>query len=166
MHRGKEFPIEINRQHYVQLMVENLPTLRARLGLNQAELANMLGITRQTLSKWENGLSVPDAQLLLKLAEILEVSVAQLLEGSTETNEEEQDTVAEQLERLNLLLAERNRRSRRIWRIVAGVLIGAAVVTMLLLLLSVIAFRSFTTDSTVSGGEEVVVAGDDLPSYE
>ena len=109
---------------------------------------------------------MPDAQLLLKLAEILEVSVAQLLEGSTETNEEEQDTVAEQLERLNLLLAERNRRSRRIWRIVAGVLIGAAVVTMLLLLLSVIAFRSFTTDSTVSGGEEVVVAGDDLPSYE
>ena len=54
MHRGKEFPIEINRQHYVQLMVENLPTLRARLGLNQAELANILGVTRQTLSAVES----------------------------------------------------------------------------------------------------------------
>ena len=148
------------------MLQDNIRSLRKARGFSQEEVAQRLHITRQTLSKWENGLSVPDAQLLLKLAEILEVSVAQLLEGSTETNEEEQDTVAEQLERLNLLLAERNRRSRRIWRIVAGVLIGAAVVTMLLLLLSVIAFRSFTTDSTVSGGEEVVVAGDDLPSYE
>ena len=148
------------------MLQDNIRSLRKARGLSQEEVAQWLHITRQTLSKWENGLSVPDAQLLLKLAEILEVSVAQLLEGSTETNEEEQDTVAEQLERLNLLLAERNRRSRRIWRIVAGVLIGAAVVTMLLLLLSVIAFRSFTTDSTVSEGEEVVVAGDDLPSYE
>ena len=148
------------------MLQDNIRSLRKARGLSQEEVAQRLHITRQTLSKWENGLSVPDAQLLLKLAEILEVSVAQLLEGSTETNEEGQDTVAEQLERLNLLLAERNRRSRRIWRIVAGVLIGAAVVTMLLLLLSVIAFRSFTTDSTVSGGEEVVVAGDDLPSYE
>lgn len=148
------------------MLQDNIRSLRKARGLSQEEVAQRLHITRQTLSKWENGLSVPDAQLLLKLAEILEVSVAQLLEGSTETNEEEQDTVAEQLERLNLLLAERNRRSRRIWRIVAGVLIGAAVVTMLLLLLSFITFRSFTTDSMVSGGEEVVVAGDDLPSYE
>ena len=148
------------------MLQDNIRSLRKARGLSQEEVAQRLHITRQTLSKWENGLSVPDAQLLLKLAEILEVSVAQLLEGSTETNEEEQDTVAEQLERLNLLLAERNRRSRRIWRIVAGVLIGAAVVTMLLLLLSFIAFRSFTSEPVINGGEEVVAAGDDLPSYE
>ena len=148
------------------MLQDNIRSLRKARGLSQEEVAQRLHITRQTLSKWENGLSVPDAQLLLKLAEILEVSVAQLLEGSTETNEEEQDTVAEQLERLNLLLADRPRPTRRSWRSVAGVLIGAAVVTMLLLLLSFITFRSFTTDSMVSGGEEVVVAGDDLPSYE
>ena len=148
------------------MLQDNIRSLRKARGLSQEEVAQRLHITRQTLSKWENGLSVPDAQLLLKLAEILEVSVAQLLEGSTETNEDEQDTVAEQLERLNLLLAERNRRSRRIWRIVAGVLIGAAVVTMLLLLLSFIALRSFTSEPVINGGEEVVVAGDDLPSYE
>ena len=55
VHKGRELPLAIDRQHYVQLMVENLPTLRARLGLNQAELANMLGITRQTLSAVESG---------------------------------------------------------------------------------------------------------------
>ena len=148
------------------MLQENLRTLRKARGLSQEDLAQRLHITRQTLSKWENGLSVPDAQLLLRLAEILDVPVSELLGGPVETEEREEDAVARHLERLNLLLAERNRRSRRIWRIVAGVLIGAAVVTMLLLLLSVIAFRSFTTDSTVNGGEEVVAAGDDLPSYE
>ena len=92
------------------MLQDNIRSLRKARGLSQEEVAQRLHITRQTLSKWENGLSVPDAQLLLKLAEILEVSVAQLLEGSTETNEEEQDTVAEQLERLNLLLADGKRR--------------------------------------------------------
>ena len=148
------------------MLQENLRTLRKARGLSQEDLAQKLHITRQTLSKWENGLSVPDAQLLLRLAEILDVPVSELLGGPVETEERDEDAVARHLERLNLLLAERNRRSRRIWRIVAGVLIGAAALTVLLLLLSFIAFRSFTTDSTVSGGEEVVVAGDDLPSYE
>lgn len=55
MHKGRELPLAIDRQHYVQLMVENLPTLRARLGLSQAELANLLGVTRQTLSAVESG---------------------------------------------------------------------------------------------------------------
>ena len=148
------------------MLQENLRTLRKARGLSQEDLTRQLHITRQTLSKWENGQSVPDAQLLLRLAEILDVPVSELLGGPVEAAGEDVDTVARQLERLNALLAERNRRSRRIWRIVAGVLIGAAVVTMLLLLLSFIAFRSFTTDSTVNGGEEVVAAGDDLPSYE
>ena len=150
------------------MLQENLRTLRRARGLSQEDLAQRLHITRQTLSKWENGLSVPDAQLLLRLAEILEVSVAQLLEGSSEPGQEEgeQISVAEQLERLNALLAERNRRSRRIWRIVAGVLIGAAALTALLLLFSMIAFRSFTAAPAVSGGTEVVVEGSNLPSYE
>ena len=147
------------------MLQDNIRSLRKARGLSQEEVAQRLHITRQTLSKWENGLSVPDAQLLLKLAEILEVSVAQLLEGSTETNEEEQDTVAEQLERLNLLLAERNRRSRRIWRIVAGVLIGAVVLTALTLLFSLVAFHSFTADS--DGAVETVVAAEEgLPAYQ
>ena len=150
------------------MLQENLRTLRKARGLSQEDLAQRLHITRQTLSKWENGLSVPDAQLLLRLAEILEVSVAQLLEGSSEPGQEEgeQISVAEQLERLNALLAERNRRSRRIWRIVAGVLIGAVALTALALLFSMIAFRSYTAEPAVSGETEVVVEGNNLPSYE
>ena len=128
------------------MFADNLKTLRRARGLSQEELAGRLHVTRQTISKWENALSVPDAELLLRLAEELEVPVSRLLGGPVET-EEAPDQVAARLAELNRLLAERNRRSRRIWRVVAGVLIGLAAATVLLILLNAAAFRSITTDT-------------------
>ena len=109
---------------------QNLKTLRRAKGLSQEELAARLHVARQTVSKWENGLSVPDADLLIRLAEIFEVPVGKLL-GDPVDIPEQTDRVAEKLEQLNLLLAERNRRSRRLLRTVGGILLGllaAAVV--------------------------------------
>ena len=57
---------------------ENLKAYRKAKGLTQEELAVRLHVVRQTVSKWEKGLSVPDADLLVRLAEVLEVSVSQL----------------------------------------------------------------------------------------
>ena len=128
------------------MFADNLKTLRRARGLSQEELAGRLHVTRQTISKWENALSVPDAELLLRLAEELEVPVSRLLGGPVE-EEPVPDQVAAHLAELNRLLAERNRRSRRIWRVVAGVLIGLAAATVLLILLNAAAFRSFTTDA-------------------
>ena len=128
------------------MFAENLRTLRRARGLSQEELAGRLHVTRQTISKWENALSVPDAELLLRLAEELEVPVSRLLGGPVE-EEPAPDQVAAHLAELNRLLAERNRRSRRIWRVVAGVLIGLAAATVLLILLNAAAFRSITTDA-------------------
>ena len=148
------------------MLQENIRAIRRARGLSQEEVARQLHITRQTLSKWENGQSVPDAQLLLHLAEILDTPVSELLGGPVELAGEDVDTVAQQLERLNSLLAERNRRSRRIWKVVAGVLIGAAALTVLMLLFSRFAFRSFIAEPNISSGTEVVVEGSNLPSYE
>ena len=128
------------------MFADNLKTLRRARGLSQEELAGRLHVTRQTISKWENALSVPDAELLLRLAEELEVPVSRLLGGPVE-EEPAPDQVAAHLAELNRLLAERNRRSRRIWRVVAGVLIGLAAATVLLTLLNAAAFRSITTDT-------------------
>ena len=128
------------------MFAENLKALRRARGLSQEELAGRLHVTRQTISKWENALSVPDAELLLRLAEELEVPVSRLLGGPVE-EEPAPDQVAAHLAELNRLLAERNRRSRRIWRVVAGVLIGLAAATVLLMLLNAAAFRSITTDT-------------------
>ena len=79
---------------------ENLKLLWKKKGLSQEELAVRLNIVRQTVSKWEKGLSVPDADLLVKLADVLEVSVAELLGGNIHNNEDTNE-LAEQLSRIN-----------------------------------------------------------------
>ena len=128
------------------MFAENLKTLRRARGLSQEELAGRLHVTRQTISKWENALSVPDAELLLRLAEELEAPVSRLLGGPVE-DEPAPDQVAAHLAELNRLLAQRNRRSRLIWRVVAGVLIGIVALYVLLMVFSAAAFRSMTTDT-------------------
>lgn len=100
---------------------ENLKTLRKQKGFSQEELAARLHVVRQTISKWEKNLSVPDADTLIRLAEILEVSVSELL-GTKIESENVASDVAEQLSRINEQLAIKNHRSRRIWKVVAIVL--------------------------------------------
>lgn len=65
---------------------ENLKTLRKQKGFSQEELATRLHVVRQTISKWEKNLSVPDADTLIRLAEILEVSVSELLGAKIENS--------------------------------------------------------------------------------
>ena len=55
---------------------ENLKALRKDRGLSQEELAVRLNVVRQTISKWEKGLSVPDAAMLIRLAEVLDTTVS------------------------------------------------------------------------------------------
>lgn len=85
---------------------ENLKMIRKNKGISQEQLALKLHVVRQTISKWEKGLSVPDAQLLIELADVLEVSVSDLL-GEKVEEKEHINEVAIQLERLNELMAIR-----------------------------------------------------------
>lgn len=112
---------------------ENLKTLRKQRGFSQEELAARLHVVRQTVSKWEKGLSVPDADALIRLAEVLEVSVSELL-GAKIENENAAD-VAEQLSRINEQLAIRNRRSRRIWKAIAIILVAIVVLNAVAIIL-------------------------------
>ena len=111
---------------------DNLKTLRKNKGITQEELAVRLKVVRQTVSKWEKGLSVPDAEMLLKIAEEFEVPVSDLLGASIEDEKDKSD-VAEQLARINEQLAIKNRRAKRIWRIV-GVIIGVCVLWNVILI--------------------------------
>ena len=108
---------------------ENLKTLRKQKGFSQEELATRLHVVRQTISNWEKNLSVPDADTLIRLAEILEVSVSELL-GAKIENENTASDVAEQLSRINEQLAINNRRSRRIWKIVAIILAAIILINI------------------------------------
>lgn len=131
---------------------ENLKTLRKQKGFTQEELAARLNVVRQTVSKWEKGLSVPDADLLTRLSEILEVPVSTLL-GSAIPDDEEPDEIAAQLARINEQLAVKNRRSRRIWRIVAIILIAVVIVNLLLIAVGVIAFDKLEVTGSNSDRE-------------
>lgn len=125
---------------------ENLRNLRKAKGISQEAMAEQLHVVRQTISKWEKGLSVPDAGILIRVAEILEVSVGELLGSPIETPENV-DVIAQKLEQINFSLAERNRRSRLLWRIAAGIVVFFAVVTIALMILSASAYRSFNEHS-------------------
>ncbi len=141
------------------MLNDNIKALRKARGITQEELAAKLHVVRQTVSKWEKGLSVPDAELLGKLADELEVPVAELL-GAPIAEPAEQNAVAEQLARINEQLVIKNRRARRIWRTVAIVL-GAVVALNLILAVLGITVYSVQTGSegsaTVYETEETVL---------
>ena len=129
------------------MLNENIKNLRKNKGYTQEELANKLNVVRQTISKWEKGYSVPDAELLKKLAEVLETDVSQLL-GSTIEADANFDVVAEQLSRINEQLVIKNRRSRRIWRTLGIVLISVVVIQVLLIIMGIVAFHNFEFSDT------------------
>lgn len=90
------------------MLNENIKAIRKSKGLSQQELAVRLNIVRQTVSKWEQGLSVPDSDMLISLSEVLETPVSTLL-GET-VIDAEADTlkaISEKLEVINLQLARR-----------------------------------------------------------
>ena len=116
------------------MLKENLVTLRKQKGLTQETVADRLHVVRQTVSKWEKGLSVPDADALQRLAELYEVPVSQLL-GESIDGEPTPDRVAEQLAAINEQLAIKNRRARRIWKIIGIILLAQFLLVLLLTVL-------------------------------
>lgn len=129
------------------MLGDNIKMLRKSKGFTQEELAVRLNVVRQTVSKWEKGFSVPDAEVLQKLADVLEVDIKQLLGAEIEV-EKNNNEVVEQLAKINEQLIIKNRRSKRIWKTVGIILIIIIVFQLLLLVLSYSAFESYTTDGT------------------
>lgn len=91
------------------MLNENIKKLRKAKGLSQEELAIKLNVVRQTVSKWENGLSVPDSSMLIILADELDITVSGLLgETVAEPTTDDLKTLSEKLEVINLQLAKRS----------------------------------------------------------
>lgn len=95
------------------MLSENIRTIRKSKGLSQEELAIKLNVVRQTVSKWEQGLSVPDADMLISISEVFGTPVSTLLgETVTETKADDLSVISEKLEVINLQLA-RGRAARQ-----------------------------------------------------
>ena len=115
------------------MLNENIKNLRKSKGLSQEELAVKLNVVRQTVSKWENGLSVPDADMLIALSQVLDTPVSTLL-GQTLALAESDDlkAISEKLEVINLQLARKKTAERRFLR---GLLMAVCILTVILFVL-------------------------------
>ena len=145
------------------MLSENLRRARAASGLSQTELAARLNVVRQTVSKWETGLSVPDAELLIALAEALHTSVGALL-GEAVAAPEEEDRVralSAQLEVVNAQLARQAERTRRIWR---GVSVAAGVLALLLAGHAYTALFPYLLPLTLPDEGTAIIGGADGPT--
>ena len=96
------------------MLKENIKSIRKSRGLSQEELAVKLNVVRQTISKWEQGLSVPDSEMLISISEALETPVSTLLgENISESKVDDLKAISEKLEIINLQLLQRNNARRK-----------------------------------------------------
>lgn len=144
------------------MLKDNIKAIRKSRGLSQEELAIKLHAVRQTVSKWERGLSVPDADMLISMSETFEVPVSTLLgENVPETKVDDLKVISEKLEVINLQLVERRKTHRKIIR---------WTLTTLCIAIIAIAIILFALESPYSGWDysdpETAVLGTAAHSFE
>lgn len=117
------------------MLNENIKAIRKSKGLSQEELAIKLNVVRQTISKWEQGLSVPDSEMLISISEVFETPVSTLL-GDTviESKVDDLKVISEKLEIINLQLAQRKTARRKTLHCLL-LLLCAILVTILAVLI-------------------------------
>ncbi len=136
------------------MLNENIKAIRKSKGLSQEELAIKLNVVRQTISKWEQGLSVPDSDMLISLSEVLETPVSTLLgETVIESKPDDLKVISEKLEIINLQLAQRKTTRRKIlhWLFIS------LCVVIVIISLALISFNSSYLGWNYSDPETAVV---------
>lgn len=144
------------------MLCENIKAIRKSKGLSQEELAIKLNVVRQTISKWEQGLSVPDADMLISLSEAFETPVSTLLgEPVTAAKADDLKAVSEKLEIINLQLARRKTRRRKAlhWLLISLCVLIVAVSVALIVV------KSFYLGWDY-GDPEIAVAGAAFHAFE
>ena len=144
------------------MLNENIKRIRKSKGLSQEELAIKLNVVRQTVSKWENGVSVPDSSMLIVLADELDTTVSELLGAPVaEPTADDLKTLSEKLEVINLQLAKRSITKVKTIR---GILISlCAVIVMIFITLA--CMNSFYLDWNYND-PELAVAGTIMHGFE
>ncbi len=116
------------------MLNENIKAIRKSKGLSQQELAVKLNVVRQTVSKWEQGLSVPDSDMLISISEVFETPVSTLLgENVIESKVDDLKAISEKLEVINLQLAQRKTTRKRVlhWLFISLCVVIVAIFAIL-----------------------------------
>jgi len=111
------------------MLSENLKRLRKSKGYSQEQLAVQLNVVRQTVSKWEKGLSVPDAEMLMDIAELFDVPVSDLLgkDIESESKTDVLEVIAIELAKRNELMALQQQENKKTKKLIVDI-IGAILV--------------------------------------
>ena len=130
------------------MLAENLKKIRKDKGYTQEILAEKLNVVRQTVSKWEKGLSLPDVDMLSKIANVLETDVNILLDGQITTTD--QSEIVKQLAKINEQLTIKNRRYKKIMKTIAIILLIIVIFGILLVILNIGTFISISNSETTT----------------
>lgn len=149
------------------MLNEDIRKLRKAKGLSQEELAVKLHVVRQTVSKWEKGLSVPDAETMMHIADALDTSVNVLLGAPVEKSEQDaaRTAIASKLELLNEQFARQNERRRKIWRIVFIVISVIAAVMLVRFALDFFHYQAMMGALVGPNASESIIGGADGPTH-
>jgi putative transcriptional regulator len=129
--------LTIERRRLSILLNENIKAIRKSKGLSQEELAIKLNVVRQTISKWEQGLSVPDSDMLISISEVFETPVSTLLgETVMEPMVDDLEAISEKLEVINLQLAQRKAARRKMlhWLLISLCAVMVTIFSVLIAL--------------------------------
>ena len=136
------------------MFAENLKKIRKDKGYTQEILAEKLNVVRQTVSKWEKGLSLPDVDILSKIANVLETDVNILLDGQITTTD--QSEIVKQLAKINEQLTIKNRRYKKIMKTIAIILLIIVIFGILLVILNIGTFISISNSETTTTVETMI----------
>ena len=120
------------------MLSNNIKEIRKAKGLSQEELAIKLNVVRQTISKWENGLSVPDSEMLISISEVLETPVSTLLgEDIKPLEADDLKAISKKLEIINEQLAHKKLSKQKFltWLLVS-ICIVIIVISLVLIFLN------------------------------
>lgn len=136
------------------MFAENPKKIRKDKGYTQEILAEKLNVVRQTVSKWEKGLSLPDVDMLSKIANVLETDVNILLDGQITTTD--QSEIVKQLAKINEQLTIKNRRYKKIMKTIAIILLIIVIFGILLVILNIGTFISISNSETTTTVETMI----------
>ena len=138
------------------MLCDNIKNLRKEKGMSQKELAVKLNVVRQTVSKWEQNLSVPDSDILVKLAEVFEVSVGTLL-GEEQTKQEK--CVMTEIQQDRCRNCRKKSKKHKVMTVIAVVLIIAAFFILLNIILAYFIYPFWRQSNSIA-----IIGGADGPT--
>lgn len=132
---------------------DNLKTIRKEKGISQEVLAKELNVVRQTISKWEKGLSIPDGDMLIKISQILDTPVEVLLGCEASLENKDEVTQALQLQIINNLLENSNRRGAKM----SGIMLLGLFISIIGLIFSISIMALATINNVYLAGSVGIV---------